>query len=56
MSDLPEGFTEQYRRLLAPTIDPASAVLALGRVLAALERLGHQQGIPFEAADLDDFA
>jgi hypothetical protein len=56
MSDLPEGFTEQYRRLLAPTIDPASAVLALGRVLAALERLGHEQGIPFEAADLDDFA
>jgi hypothetical protein len=55
MTDLPEGFTEQYRRLLAPTIDPASAVLALGRVLAALERLGRQEGIPFEAADLDDF-
>ncbi len=55
MPDLPEGFAEQYRRLLAPTIDPASAVLALGRVLAALERLGHEQGIPFEAADLDDF-
>jgi hypothetical protein len=55
MPDLPDGFTEQYRRLLAPTIDPASAVLALGRVLAALERLGHEQGIPFEAADLDDF-
>lgn len=55
MPDLPEAFTEQYRRLLAPTIDPASAVLALGRVLAALERLGHEQGIPFEAADLDDF-
>jgi hypothetical protein len=56
MPDLPEGFTEQYRRLLAPTIDPAGAVLALGRVLAALERLGREQGIPFEAADLDDFA
>ena len=55
MPDLPEGFTEQYRRLLAPTIDPASAVLALGRVLGALELLGRQQGIPFEAADLDDF-
>lgn len=55
MTDLPDGFTEQYRRLLAPTIDPASAVLALGRVLAALERLAHQEGIPFEAAALDDF-
>jgi hypothetical protein len=55
MTDLPDGFTEQYRRLLAPTIDPASAVLALGRVLVALERLAHQEGIPFEAATLDDF-
>ena len=52
---LPEGFTEQYRRLLAPTIDPASAVLALGRVLSALEDLARQEGIPFEADDLDDF-
>jgi hypothetical protein len=55
MPDLPDGFADQYRRLLAPTIDPASAVLALGRVLAALERLGREQGIPFETADLGDF-
>jgi hypothetical protein len=55
MPDLPEGFTEHYRRLLAPTIDPASAVLALGRVLAALERLGHEHGVRFEATSLDDF-
>ncbi len=54
-TNLPDGFTDQYRRLLAPTIDPASAVLALGRVLAALEALARQEGIPFEAADLDDF-
>lgn len=52
---LPGGFTEQYRRLLAPTIDPASAVLALGRVLDALEELARQQRIPFEAEDLDEF-
>ncbi len=52
---LPAGFTEQYRRLLSPTIDPASAVLALGRVLAALEVLARQEGIPFETEDLDDF-
>jgi predicted nucleotidyltransferase len=51
---LPAGFTEQYRRLLSPTIDPASAVLALGRVLHALEELARQQGIPFEAESLDD--
>jgi hypothetical protein len=52
---LPDGFTEQYRRLLAPTIDPASAVLALGRVLGALEVLARREGIPFEANDLDEF-
>ncbi len=55
LPDLPEGLTDAYRRLLAPTIDPASAVLALGRVLAALERLAHEHGIPFEADDLSDF-
>jgi hypothetical protein len=55
LTGLPGGFSEQYRRLLAPTIDPASAVLALGRVLAALEELARQEGIPFEAATLDDF-
>jgi hypothetical protein len=55
VSGLPAGFTEQYRRLLSPTIDPASAVLALGRVLDALEALGRQEGIPFEAESLDDF-
>jgi hypothetical protein len=55
MPDLPEGFTDSYRRLLAPTIDPASAVLALGRVLAALERLAGEHGIPFETDDLGDF-
>jgi hypothetical protein len=52
---LPGGFTDQYRRLLAPTIDPASAVLALGRVLDALEELARREGIPFEAEDLDQF-
>lgn len=54
VSGLPVGFTEQYRRLLSPTIDPASAVLALGRVLHALEDLARQEGIPFETNDLDD--
>jgi predicted nucleotidyltransferase len=55
VTGVPGGFTEQYRRLLSPTIDPASAVLALGRVLDALEELARQEGIPFEAEDLDDF-
>jgi hypothetical protein len=55
LEDLPEGFTDQYRRLLAPTIDPASAVLALGRVLSSLEWLARAEGIPFEADDLGDF-
>ena len=55
LDDLPEGFTDQYRRLLAPTIDPASAVLALGRVLASLEWLARAEGVPFEADDLGDF-
>jgi hypothetical protein len=55
LTGLPGGFTEQYRRLLAPTIDPASAVLALGRVLGALEELARQAGIPYEAESLDDF-
>jgi hypothetical protein len=55
VTGLPGGFTEQYRRLLSPTIDPASAVLALGRVLDALEELARQEGIPFEAESLDDF-
>jgi hypothetical protein len=52
---LPGGFTDQYRRLLAPTIDPASAVLALGRVLDALEELAQREGIPWVAEDLDEF-
>jgi hypothetical protein len=55
VSGMPAGFTEHYRRLLSPTIDPASAVLALGRVLHALEELAHQEGILYEADDLDAF-
>ena len=49
------GFAEQFRRLASPTTDPTSAVLALGRVLAALTEAARRDGVPFESGDLDAF-
>jgi len=49
------GFVEQFRRLISPTTDPTSAVLALGRVLAALTDAARRDGVPFETSDLDAF-
>ena len=49
------GFSEAYRRLLDPTVEPAFQVLALGRARDALLAFAGRQGIPFEAADLDAF-
>jgi hypothetical protein len=49
------GFPAAYRRLLDPTVEPAGQVLALGRVLDALQELARREGIPFETADLDGF-
>jgi hypothetical protein len=49
------GFPPAYRRLLDPTLEPAGQVLALGRVLDALEALARREGIPFESADLEGF-
>ncbi len=51
----PPGFAEPYRRLLSPATDPASAVIALGRVVAALTAFAYREGIPFETEDLDVF-
>jgi hypothetical protein len=50
------GFAEQFRRLIDPASDPTSAVLALGRVLAALTGAARREGVPFETDDLDAFA
>jgi hypothetical protein len=49
------GFGEQFRRLISPTADPTAAVLALGRVLAALTEAARRDGVPFETDDLDAF-
>lgn len=49
------GFAEQFRRLIDPASDPATAVLALGQVLAALTGAARRQGVPFETDDLDAF-
>jgi hypothetical protein len=49
------GFAEAYRRLLDPTVEPALQVLALGRARDALLDLAAREGIPFEAAELDEF-
>jgi hypothetical protein len=49
------GFPAAYRRLLDPTVEPAGQVLALGRVLDALQALARREGIPFESSDLEDF-
>jgi hypothetical protein len=48
-------FSEAYRRLLDPTVEPAVQVLALGRARDALLAMARREGIPFEAADLDAF-
>jgi len=53
--DAPPGFADPYRRLLSPATDPASAVIALGRAVAALTAFAQREGIPFEADDLDAF-
>jgi hypothetical protein len=51
----PPGFAEPYRRLLSPAVDPAGAVISLGRATDALTVWAGQLGIPFEAEDLDAF-
>jgi predicted nucleotidyltransferase len=47
----PPGLLEPYRRALSPLTDPATAVIALGRVRDALVELARREGIPFEADD-----
>ncbi len=53
--DAPPGFAEPYRRVLSPGIDPAGAVISLGRAADALVAWAERLGIPFEAEDLDAF-
>lgn len=55
IAGVPTGVAEPYRRLLSPTTDPTAAVLALGRVVAALTDLARQRGVPFETDDLGAF-
>ena len=50
-----EEAPEPYRRLLSPAVDPAGAVISLGRATDALTVWARQLGIPFEAEDLDAF-
>jgi predicted nucleotidyltransferase len=47
----PPALVEPYRRALSPVSDPATAVIALGRVRDALVELARREGIPFEADD-----
>jgi hypothetical protein len=54
-SGTPPGFAEPYRRVLSPAVDPAGAVISLGRATDALTVWAGQLGIPFEAEDLDAF-
>jgi hypothetical protein len=51
----PPGFAEPYRRLLSPSVDPAGAVISLGRATDALTVWAGHLGIPYEAEDLDAF-
>jgi len=49
------GFGPAYRRLLDPTAEPATQVLALGRVRDALLALADRAAIPYRADDLAAF-
>jgi hypothetical protein len=52
---MPPGFAETFRLAVDPDSDAQLAVAALGEALAALTELARRDGLPFEAADLDDF-
>src|ERR671921_265238 len=49
------AFAEAYRRLLAPTAEPAVQVLALGRARDALVALADREQIPYQADGLEAF-
>jgi hypothetical protein len=52
---MPPGFAETFRLAVDPDSDAHLAVAALGEALAALTELARRDGLPFEAAELDDF-
>jgi hypothetical protein len=52
---IPPGFGETFRLAIAADSDAALAVAAMGEALDALMELARRDGIPFEAAGLDDF-
>jgi hypothetical protein len=52
---MPPGFAETFRLAVDPDSDAHLAVAALGEALAALIELARRDGVPFEAAELDDF-